>query len=114
MSAARCRWEAHGNPAIESDISLILTLGDCQVVPAGSGAYRRRRVLRPIIDVWSRATGYPEAKTIAAAVTARLDDPPENLTLTGFDVVVFEVETPRYLSGPRRPNPSRLHHVFGL
>ncbi len=69
-----------------------ITLGDCQVVPDKAECIDGVECY-PIINVWSRAVGYPEVKAIAAAITARLDDHPENLTLNGFEVVIFEVET---------------------
>ena len=45
------------------------------------------------IDVWSRAVGGVQAKEIAALVLVALDAP---LTVTGFAVVVHEVEIVRY------------------
>lgn len=71
-----------------------LTLGDCQVLPDKAGCIDGVEVY-PQIDVWSRAVGYPEVKTIAAAVKAKLDDQP--LTVSGFQVVVFEHQSTQYL-----------------
>jgi hypothetical protein len=74
-----------------------VTLGDCQVLPDkadcidGVEAY-------PVIDAWSRKGGYPEVKSIAAAIIAVLDDQP--LAIEGFDVVVFELQSVQYLRDP--------------
>jgi hypothetical protein len=50
-----------------------VTLGDCQVLPDKAGCIDGVEVY-PQIDVWSRAVGYPEVKTIVKAVLAALDD----------------------------------------
>lgn len=74
-----------------------LSLGDCQVLPDKSGCIDGAEVY-PQIDVWSRAVGYPEVKTIAKAVLLKLDDQP--LVVAGFNVVVFEVQGVQYLRDP--------------
>lgn len=76
-----------------------VVLGDCQVLPDKAGCIDGT-VCYPIIDVWSRNVGYPEAKTIAAAVLAKLDDRPENVVMSGFTAVVFELNDYR----PMRPD----------
>ncbi|MEN6535648.1 MAG: DUF3168 domain-containing protein [Bryobacteraceae bacterium] len=74
-----------------------VSMGDCQVLPDKSGCIDGVEVY-PQIDVWSRAVGYPEVKGITKEVLAVLDDQP--LTVGGFNVVVFEVESVNYLRDP--------------
>jgi hypothetical protein len=74
-----------------------VTLGDCQVLPDKAGCIDGAEVSLQI-DVWSRATGYGEAKAIGKAILAKLDDQP--LTVTGHDVVVFEHASTNYLRDP--------------
>lgn len=74
-----------------------LTLGDCQVLPDKADCIDGVEVY-PQIDVWSRAVGYPETKTITKAVLAKLDDQP--LSVTGFNTVVFQVQSVNYLRDP--------------
>lgn len=50
------------------------------------------------IHVWSRATGWPEAKTIAGAIRARLRS--ATMTLSGFTVDVVEFVQAQYLEDP--------------
>lgn len=50
------------------------------------------------IHVWSRAVGFPETKTIAGAIRARLRAVP--LTLTGFTVTEVEFVQIQYLRDP--------------
>lgn len=76
-----------------------VTLGDCQILPDKAGCIDGVTAY-PIIDVWSRSVGYGEAKKIAAAILAKLDDKPDALTVTGFSVVVFELETYQPLRDP--------------
>lgn len=74
-----------------------ITLGDGQVLPDKADCISGAEVILQI-DVWSRSTGYPEVKTIAKAVIAKLDDQP--LSVAGQDVLVFEHEATRYLRDP--------------
>lgn len=74
-----------------------ITLGDCQVLPDKAECIDGVEVY-PQIDIWSRAVGYPETKTIASAVLAALDD--QDLTVAGFNVVVFQVQSVNYLRDP--------------
>lgn len=74
-----------------------VSLGDAQVVPDKAGCIDGADVYVQI-DVWSRAVGYPETKTIAAAIVAKLDDKP--LTVTGHDVVIMEHQGTQYLRDP--------------
>jgi hypothetical protein len=74
-----------------------ITIGQCQVLPDkadcidGVEAY-------PVVDVWSREKGFVEVKTIARRVLELLDD--QLMVLSGFSVVVFEVESVNYLRDP--------------
>jgi hypothetical protein len=52
----------------------------------------------PQVDVWSRAVGYPEAKTIVKNILAVLDDNPP--VMTGFVAVIFEIYRIQYLRDP--------------
>jgi hypothetical protein len=74
-----------------------VTLGDCQVLPDKAECIDGSEVY-PQIDVWSRDVGYPQVKRIAAAVKAVLDDQP--LSVTDFNVVLFQHEETRYLRDP--------------
>lgn len=76
-----------------------VTLGDCQVLPDKATCYDGTECY-PIIDVWSRTTSYGQAKTIAAAVLAKLDDQTANLVMTGFTAVVFELHDYRPMRDP--------------
>jgi hypothetical protein len=76
-----------------------VSMGDCQVLPDKAGCIDGAECY-PIIDVWSTYNGYKEAKTIAAAILSALDDRPENLTVSGFDVIVFELEQYQPLRDP--------------
>lgn len=74
-----------------------ITLGECQVLPDKAECIDGVEVY-PQIDVWSQAVGYPEVKMIAKAVLAALDD--QDITVAGFNVVVFEVQSVNYLRDP--------------
>lgn len=74
-----------------------LSLGDCQVIPDKSACIDGVEVY-PQIDVWSRAVGYPETKTITKAVLAALDDQP--IVVAGFNVVVFQFQSVQYFRDP--------------
>jgi hypothetical protein len=76
-----------------------VSMGDCQVLPDKSGCIDGAECY-PIIDVWSTYSGYKEAKEIAAAIVAKLDDKPQNLNVVGFNVVVFELSTYQPLRDP--------------
>jgi hypothetical protein len=85
--------------AAQNAVTPYVSLGDCQVLPDKSGCIDGAECY-PIIDVWSTYNGYKEAKEIAAAIVAKLDDKPENLSVSGFDVVVFEIEQYQPLRDP--------------
>ena len=74
-----------------------LTLGEGQVLPDKADCIDGV-VCYPVINVWSRAVGYLEAKAVAKAVLDALDDRP--LAVEGFAVVVFELHELRYLRDP--------------
>lgn len=74
-----------------------ISLGDCQVLPDKADCLDGAEVFLQV-DVWSRAVGYPESKTIAKAVVDKLDDQP--LTVAGHDVVIFEHQSTQYLRDP--------------
>jgi hypothetical protein len=74
-----------------------VTLGDCQVLPDKADCIDGVEVY-PQIDVWSRAVGYPETKTITKAVLARLDD--QAIVVSGFHVVVFQFQSVHHLRDP--------------
>jgi hypothetical protein len=76
-----------------------VSLGDCQVLPDKAGCIDGAECF-PIIDVWSTYNGYKEAKEIAAAIVAKLDDKPDALSVAGFNVVVFELEQYQPLRDP--------------
>jgi hypothetical protein len=76
-----------------------VVLGDCQVLPDKAGCYDGTECF-PIIDVWSRSQGFGEAKTIAAAILAKLDDQTDNIVMEGFSAVVFELNDYRPLRDP--------------
>lgn len=74
-----------------------VTLGDCQVLPDKYDCIDGTQVY-PQIDVWSRAIGFPETKTIVRQILAVLDD--QALIVTNFNVVVFEYQDVQYLRDP--------------
>lgn len=74
-----------------------VTLGDCQVLPDKADCIDGVEAF-PIIDVWSRKVGYAETKTITAAIVDQLDD--KELSVTGFQVIVFELQSVQYLRDP--------------
>jgi Protein of unknown function (DUF3168) len=74
-----------------------VTLGDGQVLPDKADCIDGTEHF-PQIDVWSRAVGYPEAKTISKNILAVLDDKP--LPMPGYVAVIFELENIQYLRDP--------------
>lgn len=74
-----------------------VTLGPCQVLPLKAGCIDGAEVY-PQIDVWSQAVGYPEAKRIAKAIVAALDD--QELAIDGHSTVLFEHQSTNYLREP--------------
>lgn len=75
----------------------LVSLGDGQVLPDKAECIDGVEVFLQI-DVWSRKVGYAETKQIAAAVIAALDE--VDLTVVGFDVVVFELSGVQYMRDP--------------
>lgn len=74
-----------------------VSLGECQVLPDKSSCIDGAEVY-PQIDVWSRSVGFGEVKTITKEILHLLDD--VILTLSGFNVVVFEFQGVQYLRDP--------------
>lgn len=74
-----------------------VSLGDMQVLPDKADCIDGTEVFVQI-DAWSRAVGYPEVKALGAAIVAALDDHPP--TVTGFECVVFELQSVNYLRDP--------------
>ncbi|WP_375414628.1 DUF3168 domain-containing protein [uncultured Bradyrhizobium sp.] len=74
-----------------------IVIGDCQVVPDKADCIDGVEAF-PIVDVWSQKGGYPEAKRIAGAIVAALDDKP--LTVPGFNVILFELQNYQPLRDP--------------
>jgi hypothetical protein len=74
-----------------------VTFGPTQVLSDKAGCFDGTEVFQQI-DVWSRSVGFPECKTIAQAVVAKLDD--AELIVEGFAVIVFEHQDTRYLRDP--------------
>jgi len=74
-----------------------ISLGDMQVLPDKADCIDGVEVTSQV-DVWSRTIGYPECKNIGREITEALDDQP--LIVSGHHLVVFEVETVRYMRDP--------------
>lgn len=74
-----------------------VSLGDCQVLPDKADCIDGTEVF-PVIDVWSRAVGYPEVKGIVKQILAILDDQP--IAISGFDSVVFQFDRVDYIRDP--------------
>lgn len=74
-----------------------VTIGDGQVLPDKADCIDGTEIFTQV-DVWSRATGYPEAKTIVKKILLALDDKPP--PMTGFTAVLFEIENIQYLRDP--------------
>lgn len=74
-----------------------VSLGSCQVLPDKAECIDGS-IVYPIIDVWSRAVGYPELKAIVQQILSVLDDQP--LLVDGFQLVVFAYEDVQYLRDP--------------
>lgn len=79
-----------------------VTLGDCQVLPDKADCIDGTEVYFQI-DVWSRAVGYPEVKTVAGEILGILDDRHDDvpaMVITDFVLVLMEVEQVRFLRDP--------------
>jgi hypothetical protein len=74
-----------------------VTLGAMQTLPAKADCIDGVEAF-PIVDIWSRKVGFTEAKTIAKAILAALDDQP--VYVTGYQVTVFEVQSITELRDP--------------
>lgn len=85
--------------APESPTFPYVTLGDGQVIPDKADCIDGVEIFA-VIDCWSRANGYPEVKRLAAAVVAALDDNPQDLTVAGYNLVIFEIQSVNYMRDP--------------
>lgn len=74
-----------------------VSLGDCQVLPDKADCIDGTEVY-PVIDVWSRAVGYPETKGIVKQILAVLDDQP--ISISGFNAIVFQFDRVDYVRDP--------------
>lgn len=85
--------------APQNALTPYVSIGDCQVLPDKAECIDGY-ICHPIIDVWSTYKGFAEAKTIAASILALLDEQPQNLIVSGFNVVVLEIENYMPLRDP--------------
>lgn len=74
-----------------------VSLGDSQVLPDKADCIDGTEIFFSI-DGWSRDKRYPECKQISKAIVACLDD--QQLTVNGYDAVVFELDSVNYLRDP--------------
>jgi hypothetical protein len=74
-----------------------ISLGDTQVLPDKADCIDGTEIFT-VLDAWSRKEGFPEVKRIGAAIVSALDD--QALSVTGYALVVFELESIRYLHDP--------------
>lgn len=74
-----------------------VSLGPCQVIPDKAECIDGTIVYSQI-DLWSRTTSFGELKLLAKDVLRLLDDQP--LSVSGFNLVVFEFQDVRYLNDP--------------
>lgn len=74
-----------------------ITLGEDQVIPERADCYLGDEVFITL-HVWSRKTGFPETKRIAAAVRTALHD--AELELTGFRLVDLASDGERFMRDP--------------
>lgn len=74
-----------------------ITLGEAQTVANRADCYDGSEVFLDV-NVWSRAVGYPEVKTIASQVRTTLHD--AALTLTGHVLDLIEVRDATYTRDP--------------
>ena len=92
-----------GNPArvydrVPPDATFpYISLGDFQVLPDKADCIDGTEVYVNI-DAWERDKTFPMAKKISKAIVAALDD--QALTLTGYDAIVFELNTINYMRDP--------------
>lgn len=74
-----------------------ISLGDNQVLPDKADCIDGQEVFWQI-DGWARDPTFPVTKKISKAVVAALDD--QAIVVTGYAVVVCEVNTTNYLRDP--------------
>lgn len=76
-----------------------ISLGEGQVLPDKADCIDGAEVFVQI-DVWSRGENFGEAKTIGKGVIAALDDQEDQISVEGFVVIVFELQSVQYLRDP--------------
>jgi hypothetical protein len=101
ISALRVLGTAAGSNVFdrvpEGDPFPRITLGAWQSIPDDADCYDGTESFVQV-DVWSRAVGYPEVKSIAGAVRDRLHD--GDLVVGGHSVELMTVESVDYLRDP--------------
>jgi len=74
-----------------------ISIGDSQVLPDKADCIDGTEIFFSI-DGWARDKSIPMVKKISKAVVAALDD--QDLTVSGYSVIVFELNTVNYLRDP--------------
>lgn len=74
-----------------------VTFGPGQVLPDKADCIDGTELF-PQLDGWSQLNGSNEIHQLGAAIIAALDDQP--LTVSGFNLVVFELQSAQYLIDP--------------
>lgn len=85
------------NNAVAAGTFPYVHLGTGSVLPNKADCYNGSEVSLPV-HVWSRAVGWPEAKRIASAIRAGLDD--AELLLDGHTLELLELDRADYLNDP--------------
>jgi hypothetical protein len=76
-----------------------ISIGPNQVLPDKANCIDGTEIFWQI-DGWSRHTSTPVEKQISKAVIACMDDQPESITVTGYSIIVCELNTVNYLNDP--------------
>lgn len=95
------------NGIVPDNLYPFASLGAVQVLNEGNGCGDQATVYL-YLDVWSRAVGYPEVRQCVAAICAVLTT---SLTITGFRVVVQDIEDINYR---REPDGLTSRAIIGL
>jgi hypothetical protein len=74
-----------------------VTVGDGQIIGDDTEDCGDGSEIFIQVDAWSRAVGYPEVKSIAAAIRTALKIP---IALSGFEVSVIQFQQCQYLRDP--------------
>ena len=75
-----------------------ISIGDNQVLPDKADCIDGTEIFWQL-DGWARDPTYPRTKSFSKAVVAALDDTTA-LTVTGYNVVIVELNTVNYLHDP--------------